>query len=98
MKIRILTNQCHFKAATKKSNEVMAYSYSNLYKLPCTGLRFFTVYGPYRRPDMALFKFTKSINKKNVELFNKGKHVRDFTYIDDVTESIFKLLTKPSKT
>ena len=87
-----------FYAATKKSNEVMAYSYSNLYKLPCTGLRFFTVYGPYGRPDMALFKFTKSIiNKKNVELFNKGKHVRDFTYIDDVTESIFKLLTKPSK-
>lgn len=91
-------NPMSFYAATKKSNEVMAYSYSNLFKIPCTGLRFFTVYGPYGRPDMALFKFTKSIiSKKNIELFNNGKHVRDFTYIDDVTESIYRLLKKPSK-
>ena len=87
-----------FYAATKKSNEVMAYSYSNIYGLPCTGLRFFTVYGPYGRPDMALYKFTKSIiNKNRIELFNKGNHIRDFTYVDDVTESIVKLINKPSK-
>tara|TARA_Y100000590_G_C15741235_1_gene1020333 strand:- start:2379 stop:3353 length:975 start_codon:yes stop_codon:yes gene_type:complete len=85
-----------FYAATKKSNEVMAYSYSNLYKIPCTGLRFFTVYGPYGRPDMSLFKFTQAILKsKKIELYNKGKHFRDFTYIDDVVEGISKLLTKP---
>jgi len=84
-----------FYAATKKSNEVMAYSYSSLYKIPCTGIRFFTVYGPYGRPDMALFKFTKSIiEDKKIELFNDGKHVRDFTYIDDVSNSIIKLITK----
>jgi len=78
-----------FYAATKKSNEVMAYSYSNTYKLPCTGLRFFTVYGPFGRPDMALFKFTKNIIKNNhIELFNSGKHSRDFSYIDDITEGI----------
>ncbi len=87
-----------FYAATKKSNEVMAYSYSNIYNLPCTGLRFFTVYGPYGRPDMALFKFTKSIiENKKLELFNNGKHVRDFTYIDDVTKSILKILNKKPK-
>ena len=64
-----------FYAATKKSNEVMAYAYSNIYNLPCTGLRFFTVYGPYGRPDMALFKFTKAIlNNKKIELYNKGEH------------------------
>ena len=73
----------------------MAYSYSSLYKIPCTGIRFFTVYGPYGRPDMALFKFTKSIiEDKKIELFNDGKHVRDFTYIDDVSNSIIKLITK----
>ena len=71
-------------AATKKSNELMAYSYANIYKLPCTALRFFTVYGPYGRPDMALFKFTKAmLEKKKIELFNKGHHERDFTYVDD---------------
>tara|TARA_B110000444_G_scaffold231104_1_gene238839 strand:- start:2149 stop:3120 length:972 start_codon:yes stop_codon:yes gene_type:complete len=86
-----------FYAATKKSNEVMAYSYSNIYGLPCTGLRFFTVYGPYGRPDMALFKFTKSIiNNDTIELFNQGNHIRDFTYIDDVTTSIVKLIDKAS--
>jgi len=87
-----------FYAATKKSNEVMAYAYSNIYKIKVTGLRFFTVYGPYGRPDMALFKFTKSIlNSEKIKLFNKGDHVRDFTYIDDVVESIVKIIKKPSK-
>jgi UDP-glucuronate 4-epimerase len=85
-------------AATKKSNEVMAHAYSCLFKIPCTGLRFFTVYGPWGRPDMALFKFTKNIlaNRK-IELFNYGKHARDFTYIDDVTNIISKLIKIPAK-
>ncbi len=87
-----------FYAATKKSNEVMAYSYSAIYNIPFTGLRFFTVYGPLGRPDMALFKFTKSIvEDKKVYLFNSGKHVRDFTYVDDVAESILRLINKPSQ-
>ncbi len=87
----------NFYAASKKSNEVMAYSYSNIHKIKITGLRFFTVYGEFGRPDMALFKFTKSIkNAKSLKLFNKGNHIRDFTYIDDVTESIVKLIKKPS--
>ena len=79
-----------FYAATKKCNEVLAYSYSNIFKLPCTCLRLFTVYGPYGRPDMALFKFVNSIeNNKPLELYNNGKaHVRDFTYIDDVVDYI----------
>lgn len=84
-----------FYGASKKANEVLAYSYSSIYKLPTTGLRFFTVYGPYGRPDMAPYKFTELIsNKKTIELFNKGNHVRDFTYIDDVVTSILKLLKK----
>ena len=84
-------------AATKKSNEVIAHSYSNIFKLPCTGLRFFTVYGPYGRPDMALFKFTKNTYEgKGIKLFNKGNHTRDFTYIDDVVTSLVKLIDKPS--
>ena len=84
-----------FYASTKKSNEVMAYSFSNIYNLPCTALRFFTVYGPYGRPDMSLFKFTDSILKnRKIDLYNKGDHYRDFTYIDDVVISIFKLLKK----
>jgi len=88
-----------FYAATKKSNEVMAHAYSNIYKLPCTGLRFFTVYGPMGRPDMSLFKFSDAIiNNKTIELFNKGNHYRDFTYVDDIVTSICKLLVKPSKT
>lgn len=87
-----------FYAATKKINEVMAYSYSNIYKLPCTGLRFFTVYGPYGRPDMALFKFVKNINSaKRIKLYNYGNHYRDFTYVDDIVESIIRLIKKPSK-
>lgn len=87
-----------FYAATKKCNELMAYSYSNIYKLPITGMRFFTVYGPMGRPDMSLFKFTKLISEgKKIDLYNNGDHVRDFTYIDDVVESIVKLLNKKSK-
>ncbi len=85
-----------FYAATKKSNEILSYTYSSIYKLKCTGLRFFTVYGPWGRPDMALFKFVhKIINKQKIELYNYGNHYRDFTYIDDVIYSIFKLLKKP---
>ena len=87
-----------FYAATKKSNEIMAHSYSNIYRIPITGLRFFTVYGPYGRPDMALYKFTKAIiESKSLDLFNRGDHIRDFTYIDDVVKSIYKLIKKPSK-
>ena len=82
-------------AATKKSNEIMAHSYSHLYGLPTTGLRFFTVYGPWGRPDMALFLFTKAIiNGEPIKMFNRGNMVRDFTYVDDVVESIFRLLSK----
>lgn len=87
-----------FYAATKKSNEVMAHSFSNVYKLPCTGLRFFTVYGPMGRPDMALFKFTRAIlDKKKMYLNNNGNHVRDFTYIDDIVSGIIKLINIPPK-
>ena len=87
-----------FYAATKKTNEVIAYAYSSIYKLPSTGLRFFTVYGPYGRPDMALFKFTKAIEDgKKLELFNRGNHIRDFTYVDDITVSIKKLIKKQKK-
>jgi len=87
-----------FYAATKKANEVMAYSYSSTYKLPCTGLRFFTVYGPYGRPDMAIYKFTENIiNNKPIDLYNHGNHQRDFTYIDDVISAINSLLFKEIK-
>ena len=80
-------------AASKKSNELMAHTYSHLYQLPTTGLRFFTVYGPWGRPDMALFKFTKAIlEEKPIDVFNHGKHTRDFTYIDDIVEGIIKTL------
>jgi len=80
-------------AATKKSNELMAYSYSHLYHIPSTALRFFTVYGPYGRPDMAYFKFAKKIMKDEpIQVFNNGKLYRDFTYIDDVIEAIMKLI------
>ena len=84
-------------SASKKSNELMAHSYSYLYKLPTTGLRFFTVYGPWGRPDMALFKFTKSIlDEKPIQVFNYGKHTRDFTYIDDIVEGLIKTLGNPA--
>jgi len=87
-----------FYAATKRSNEIMAHSYSSLYSLPTTGLRFFTVYGPWGRPDMALFIFTKNIiDGKKIDLFNYGKHIRDFTYIDDIVEPILKLIKKIPK-
>lgn len=80
-------------AATKKSNELMAHVYSSLYGLPCTGLRFFTVYGPWGRPDMALFLFTKAIKEgKPIEVFNYGKMRRDFTYVDDIVEGVVKLI------
>jgi len=84
-------------AASKKSNELMAHTYSNLYNLPTTGLRFFTVYGPWGRPDMALFKFTRAIlEERPIEVFNHGKHRRDFTYIDDIVEGIIRVLDKPA--
>ncbi len=80
-------------AATKKSNELMAHTYSHLYNLPCTGLRFFTVYGPWGRPDMALFLFTKAIlEKKPIQVFNHGKMRRDFTYIDDIVEGVVRVI------
>ena len=82
-------------AATKKANELMAHSYSNLYNIPTTGLRFFTVYGPYGRPDMAYFSFAKDILAgKPIKIFNHGKMERDFTYIDDIIEGIVKLVDK----
>ena len=84
-------------AASKKSNELMAHSYSYLHQLPTTGLRFFTVYGPWGRPDMALFKFTKAIiEEKPIDVFNNGKHTRDFTYIDDIVEGVIKTLDNPA--
>ena len=83
--------------ATKRSNELMAHSYSHLYGIPSTGLRFFTVYGPWGRPDMALFLFTKSIlNNEPIKVFNKGQMVRDFTFIDDIVESLIRVLYKPA--
>lgn len=80
-------------AATKKSNELFAHSYSNLYQLPTTGLRFFTVYGPWGRPDMALFKFTKNIlNNQEIDVYNNGHMLRDFTYVSDIVESVVQLM------
>jgi UDP-glucuronate 4-epimerase len=85
-------------AATKKSNELMAHTYASLYNIPVTGLRFFTVYGPYGRPDMALFIFTKAILEgKPIDIFNNGNMRRDFTYIDDIVESVARLIPKPAK-
>ena len=82
-------------AATKKANELMAHTYSHLYRLPTTGLRFFTVYGPWGRPDMALFKFTRNILAgKPIDVFNYGKHRRDFTYIDDIVEGVVRTLDR----
>ena len=83
-------------AATKKSNELMAHTYSDLYDIPTTGLRFFTVYGPWGRPDMAYFSFTKKIlGGETINVFNHGKMERDFTYIDDITEGIARLIDRP---
>ena len=85
-------------AASKKANELMAHTYSHLYGLPTTGLRFFTVYGPWGRPDMALFLFTKTILAgKKIPVFNYGKHQRDFTYIDDIVEGIVRVMDKPAQ-
>lgn len=82
-------------AATKKANELMAHTYSHLYQLPCTGLRFFTVYGPWGRPDMALFLFTKAILEgRPIDVFNYGKMQRDFTYIDDIVEGVIRVADK----
>jgi len=84
-------------AATKKANELIAHTYSHLYNIPTTGLRFFTVYGPWGRPDMALFKFTKAILAgEPIPVFNYGKHRRDFTYIDDIVEGVIRVLDKPA--
>lgn len=84
-------------AATKKANELMAHSYSHLFGLPTTGLRFFTVYGPWGRPDMALFKFTKAILAgEPIEVFNYGKHRRDFTYVDDIVEGVVRAMDRPA--
>jgi len=84
-------------AASKKANELMAHSYAHLYNVPCTGLRFFTVYGPWGRPDMALFLFTKAILEgQPIEVFNSGKMRRDFTYIDDIVEGVIRTLDRPA--
>ena len=83
-------------AATKKANELMAHAYADLYQLPTTGLRFFTVYGPWGRPDMALFKFTKGIlDSKPIPVYNRGEMVRDFTYIDDIVEGVVRAIDRP---
>ncbi|WP_166626739.1 NAD-dependent epimerase [Jeotgalicoccus sp. S0W5] len=85
-------------AATKKANELMAHTYSHLYNLPTTGLRFFTVYGPWGRPDMALFKFTNAIiDDEPIDVYNHGNMMRDFTYVDDIVEAISRLVDKPAK-
>ena len=85
-------------AATKKSNELMAFTYSHLYKIPATGLRFFTVYGPFGRPDMAYFSFTNKIIKgEPIKIFNNGDMYRDFTYVDDIVEGICNMLERPPK-
>ena len=80
-------------AATKKSNELMAHAYSHLYHIPVTGLRFFTVYGPWGRPDMAYFSFTKAISEgKPIDIYNNGDLMRDFTYIDDIVEGVARVI------
>ena len=85
-------------AASKKVNELMAHTYSHLYNLPTTGLRFFTVYGPWMRPDMALFKFANAIVAgRSIQVFNYGKHRRDFTYIDDIVEGVIRVLDRPAQ-
>ncbi len=85
-------------AASKKANEIMAHSYSHLFNIPLTGLRFFTVYGPWGRPDMALFLFTQAmINNEPINIFNNGNMTRDFTYIDDIVESLMLLIKKPAE-
>ena len=90
--------QMSFYAATKKANELMAHTYAHLYQLPCTGLRFFTVYGPWGRPDMAFFKFTKAILAgEAIPVYNHGQLTRDFTYIDDIVEGILRVVDQPAE-
>lgn len=85
-------------AATKKSNELMAHAYSHLYELPTTGLRFFTVFGPWGRPDMALFKFTRALLAgEPIDVYNHGRHARDFTYVDDIVEGVIRVCDQPAK-
>jgi UDP-glucuronate 4-epimerase len=85
-------------AATKKTNELMAHTYSHLFDLPCTGLRFFTVYGPWGRPDMALFKFTaQMLAGEPIDVFNYGNHTRDFTYVEDIVEGVIRVLDRPAQ-
>jgi len=85
-------------AATKKANELMAHTYASLYGLPCTGLRFFTVYGPWGRPDMALFKFTRGILAgERIPVFNRGQMIRDFTYVDDIVEGVIRAIDRPAQ-
>ena len=85
-------------AATKKANELMAHSYAHLYGLPCTGLRFFTVYGPWGRPDMAYFKFTRGILAgEPIPVFNRGEMVRDFTYVDDIIDGVLRVMDRPAE-
>ncbi len=85
-------------AATKRANEVMAHSYAHLYGLPCTGLRFFTVYGPWGRPDMALFKFTRAIlSGEAIDVYNNGDMRRDFTYVDDIVEGVVRVFDRPAR-
>tara|TARA_B110000483_G_scaffold242969_1_gene330668 strand:+ start:4585 stop:5595 length:1011 start_codon:yes stop_codon:yes gene_type:complete len=94
----VADHQIQFYAVSKKTNELMAHTWSHLYNLPATGLRFFTVYGPWGRPDMALYKFAKNIIKnKKISVFNNGNHVRDFTYIDDIVDGIYLALNKIPK-
>ncbi len=84
-------------AATKKANEAMAHAYAHLFGIPCTGLRFFTVYGPWGRPDMALFRFTKGILAgEPIPVFNEGKMIRDFTYVDDIVEGVVRVIDRPA--
>jgi len=91
-------NPASLYAATKKANELMAHTYAHLYDIPCTGLRFFTVYGPWGRPDMAYFKFANLImNGKPIDVYNEGNMGRDFTFVDDIVESLFRLIPKPLK-
>ena len=88
----------HFMQRARESNELMAHTYSYLYGLPTTGLRFFTVYGPWGRPDMALFKFTRAILAgEAIEVFNFGRHQRDFTFIDDIIKGVMKAIAHPAK-
>ena len=87
-----------FYAATKKANELMAHSYAHLYRLPCTGLRFFTVYGPWSRPDMAMIKFARGILAgEPIPVYNRGEMVRDFTYVDDIVEGVVRVIDQPAR-